>query len=749
MLATTAAVCVVALLPAPGGAAVEAGTQATALRFSPVLPVADDSAKGGQLAAVSCPAPWACVAVGADADDRGIHSEGTEAHGRWTWSPSTPLRSDASGVGRFAAVSCPSTARCVAVGEDGHGEGIVASATRLAGAWRWSAPTGIAPDASGGGGLTGVSCPAPTSCVAVGTDASSQGIVVAGRASGGSWSWGRAQAVVADYSGGGSLAAVSCPTASRCVAVGMDDADQAIVLAARRSTSTWTWTPTASVPADASGDGGFDGVACPTSTACVADGTDGDHEAVVDVGRPHGATFGFAVPHAVASDSTGAGSFVAVACPSTSFCVATGADGAGRAIYATMRGSESNAAWGAASPIASSVSDGIELAGVACGSPDSCASVGGDVEGDAVASTTVAPPEPPRSLRPVRSNAKVTVTWRAPSFDGGAAVRTYRVLARPGGGTCTASERDGAVLSCTVGHLVNGTPYRFEVTADNGVGESEPSAWSAPAVPGPYGPPVPNPFTGAIDRLVASRSGVVTICVFDVRTGQTWTILPSSAQHTASIVKVNILAALLYDHQEDHEALSAATTQLATLMIEESDNSAASQLFNDVGAAPGLAAFDKRIGLTGTTPNVAWGFTDTTSLDQVRLVELFVLANKVLDDASRHFGLELMLHVDPEQAWGVSGGVPAGVQVALKNGWYPTAPEAWQINSIGWINGKGRNYVIAVLTDGDETMAYGVETIEDISALVFQRLAPPSRAATSPRDRDAARAASTVVPTMP
>jgi hypothetical protein len=81
-----------------------------------------------------------------------------------------------------------------------------------------------------------------------------------------------------------------------------------------------------------------------------------------------------------------------------------------------------------------------------------------------------------------------------------------------------------------------------------------------------------------------------------------------------------------------------------------------------------------------------------------------------------------MENVEPTQAWGVTGGVPPGVTVALKNGWLPLSPGDWQVNSIGFVAGAGRDYVLAVLTDDDPTEAYGIATIEGVSRLVFAQL---------------------------
>jgi hypothetical protein len=72
------------------------------------------------------------------------------------------------------------------------------------------------------------------------------------------------------------------------------------------------------------------------------------------------------------------------------------------------------------------------------------------------------------------------------------------------------------------------------------------------------------------------------------------------------------------------------------------------------------------------------------------------------------------------KAWGVSGGVPPGVTVALKNGL--SIINGRHINSMGWLSGQGRNYLIAVLTNGNPTEDYGIQTISEISALASQAL---------------------------
>ncbi len=106
-------------------------------------------------------------------------------------------------------------------------------------------------------------------------------------------------------------------------------------------------------------------------------------------------------------------------------------------------------------------------------------------------------------------------------------------------------------------------------------------------------------------------------------------------------------------------------------MIELSDNDDTSALWNEIGGAPAVAAFDRSVGMLATTPNLSWGLTTTTAADQVKLLEHLVEPNGVLTDASRAFTLQLMEHVAPFEYWGASASTPPGTTVALKNGWLP------------------------------------------------------------------------------
>jgi beta-lactamase class A len=231
-----------------------------------------------------------------------------------------------------------------------------------------------------------------------------------------------------------------------------------------------------------------------------------------------------------------------------------------------------------------------------------------------------------------------------------------------------------------------------------------------------------NVFSPDLVGSLNARSGAISASVLDLTTGATYQYRPGETDITASIVKAEILGTLLTQAQGAHRSLTATEQATATQMIGDSDNDSATDLWNEVGGAPAVQAFDNAVGMASTTADVAWGFTTTTAADQVTLLDHLVRSSSVLSDASRAYELGLMENVTPSQAWGVSAGVAQGATVALKNGWLPVG-DGWTVNSIGWVSGLGRDYLIAVTTSGDPSMGYGINSISEVSTAVWNALA--------------------------
>ena len=234
-------------------------------------------------------------------------------------------------------------------------------------------------------------------------------------------------------------------------------------------------------------------------------------------------------------------------------------------------------------------------------------------------------------------------------------------------------------------------------------------------------PAVKDPFTSALTRWLAHRDGDISAAVEDLQTGTQWTYRPGHPEHTASIVKVDILATLLHQHQNDG-GLSEEDRELATGMIESSDDDDATDLWDAVGGASAVQDFDNEVGMHQTTTNAAWGLTSTTPVDQIKLLRTVLFKNALLDRTSRDYEYGLMRSIIPYDTWGVTAGPQHHAKVAFKNGWLPD-PVRWQVNSIGSVNGDGRHYLIAVMTAGNVTWDYGIDTIEHISRTVWGDLA--------------------------
>nr|MDQ2815251.1 class A beta-lactamase-related serine hydrolase [Actinomycetota bacterium] len=242
-----------------------------------------------------------------------------------------------------------------------------------------------------------------------------------------------------------------------------------------------------------------------------------------------------------------------------------------------------------------------------------------------------------------------------------------------------------------------------------------------------------DPFGTTATSYLSTRTGTALAAVYDVKTGQTWRLGQGQPQAEASVVKLDVLETLLAER--GHGAGLAASDQALTRqMMEDSDNTAATSLWYEVGGPARIRSFNTAAGLTQTAMSSCvvcrgfswpgWGLSTTTPGDQIALLRKLITPGPQLSDAERAYALSLMENVTPAQRWGVSGGVPAQVTVALKNGWLPLegTDNDWQINSVGWVSGSGRNYLIAVLTTGNPTEQYGIDTVARLAATVWRAL---------------------------
>ncbi|SDD65826.1 Beta-lactamase class A [Streptomyces prasinopilosus] len=311
------------------------------------------------------------------------------------------------------------------------------------------------------------------------------------------------------------------------------------------------------------------------------------------------------------------------------------------------------------------------------------------------------------------------------------------------GKACVRRERIRLVLACSAaGALLTGC-FAAGHTATGGRGGHPPvrnqtpltPAHSKPAQAPPGFPDTRTPAStdadNALTRLlepIRAQSGTrVSIAVLEPGTGRRM-VHGSQTHITASLAKVNILAALLLRAQREGRSLTPWETSTAASMIRSSDNDSAGALWQRIGGGPGLAAANKVLGLTSTQagPGTHWGLTRTTAADQLTLLKTVFAGPSPLSEASRHLIQTFMGRIDADQDWGISA---EGSRWQLKNGWVQRShSQRWAINSMGRVAAHGSTFYVVVLSHGSPSMSHGISTVERAARTAVHALrgtAPP------------------------
>lgn len=241
----------------------------------------------------------------------------------------------------------------------------------------------------------------------------------------------------------------------------------------------------------------------------------------------------------------------------------------------------------------------------------------------------------------------------------------------------------------------------------------------------------------ALDELVPqasayldTRAGDIGIAVIVPDEGVVYSYNGDALFDMASIAKVPIMLSVLDQADQDAISLTPAEEQLLQAMITYSDNDAADALWWDVGGAPAVGAYLDSIGVKGIQPDPDgyWGESLASPKAMAQLLSELI-QGEALDASGRALAVDLMGEVTPTQRWGVmadiDGETSPGWTVGLKNGWYP-ADDGWWVNSVGFVvPDGGQPYVIAIMTDEQPSLDYGIDTIETVAHLMHAALGAP------------------------
>jgi len=287
------------------------------------------------------------------------------------------------------------------------------------------------------------------------------------------------------------------------------------------------------------------------------------------------------------------------------------------------------------------------------------------------------------------------------------------VVSRPGGATVTTlrpggRQPCGPALALRYRCRLPAGSYRYTVYAVDDLGREQVAAVSRPLLVRDVVPKASD-----IARAVAwlkTRSGYVGFAVIDSE-GHLHGWHADQQFVTASVVKAMMLVAYLRSHPEGPGGMSSTLGS----MIGVSDNNAASSVHGIVGDA-GMYAVARAAGMTRFVGAGYWSGAMITAADQARFFSrIFDLVPKGQEAYARH----LLSTIASYQSWGIPAAARHhGWTVYFKGGWRGT-DRGQLVHQVARLEKDGRVITIAVMTDGDPGMGYGIETIRGAAERVL------------------------------
>ncbi len=326
-----------------------------------------------ELKAISCATPHACTAGGDYVTSSGVFAPLAE---RWTGSrwAIQPVPNPAANAESFLeGISCPAATSCTAVGFTTQSTG-TARAEALAEHWngtRWRVESTPLPAHTLGIQLYGVSCPSASDCIAVGGYLKGEAPLAE------QWNGTRWRLLTVPVPTGGTgaaaLTAISCTGPRACTAVGYYYDDSGGQSALAEAWNGIRWRPQALASPDGTT---LNGISC-TPGACTAVGTVATATVSSETDAPFAARWnGTRWSRQSVPGPASGGGLSGVSCAGSRACTAVGAastpNGASVLLGETWNGTR----WALAPAANPAQAFDSVLGGVACTAPRACTAVG-------------------------------------------------------------------------------------------------------------------------------------------------------------------------------------------------------------------------------------------------------------------------------------------------------------------------------------------------------------------------------------
>jgi hypothetical protein len=220
------------------------------------------------------------------------------------------------------------------------------------------------------------------------------------------------------------------------------------------------------------------------------------------------------------------------------------------------------------------------------------------------------------------------------------------------------------------------------------------------------------PTASAVEQAwgyARERAGLVSLAVIDSR-GRVHSLDGKRPYVSASVVKALLLAAELERLRSAGLPLDGATRTLLSQMITVSDNDAADAIYYRVGDS-GLYDVAHRAGMDSFTVSGYWSNAQITAEDMARFMWRL---EDVLAGPHREFGLGLLAGITGSQRWGIPEGAGDGWSVRFKGGWRST-DLGQLVHQAAELRSEDARVALAVLTDGQPSQTYAVETLRGVA----------------------------------
>jgi hypothetical protein len=192
---------------------------------------------------------------------------------------------------------------------------------------------------------------------------------------------------------------------------------------------------------------------------------------------------------------------------------------------------------------------------------------------------------------------------------------------------------------------------------------------------------------------------------------------------TGSVVKAMLLVAYLRMlDARGQRTVDSYSNSILYPMINVSDNNAATQCWSIVGnsglySVAGAAHMTEFSVDTNASWGGEWGAALISPADQARF---FFEMDSLIPHEFVGYARYLLSTIAGYESWGIPAiARPKGYNVFWKAGWRPS-PDIYLVHQIARLEGHHRTFSMAVMTDGDPDMGYGIDSIQGTTSALLK-----------------------------